>query len=80
MNILDPAIFDMGILTSILEDFKPIGRPDPRYAYLGSNTFPPEWDAVARRVLVDIMPEAKKRKTQLGLDWFEPKISSTGRN
>ena len=77
--ILDPAIFDLDILTSILEDFKPFGRPDPRYAHLGSDTFPPEWEAVARR-LFDLLPQVKQRKTQLGLGWFKPRISAMGRN
>ena len=43
-NVLDPAIFDLDILAAILDYLKPFGRPDPRYAHLGSNTVSPEWE------------------------------------
>ena len=33
--ILDPAIFDLDILTTILEDLRPFFRPDPQDSLTG---------------------------------------------
>ena len=76
--ILDPAIFDLDILTSILEDIRPFFRPDPTFPDRGI-TLPPEWNEIARTVF-DLLPQVKQRKTQLGLGWFKPRIAGTGRN
>ena len=65
--IIDPAVWNLDILVSILLDFKHLGRPD-------RISFPAECEAVLRRIF-DFLPAVRDAKDQLGLDWYAPRIT-----